>query len=402
MKATIRFGLSAIFTLMLTVPLLAGQPGTLKWAFPTGGKVSSSPALGRDGTVYVGSEDGKVYAINFDGTKKWEFPTGGPVSSAPVINDQGIIHIISKISESDNSRLYALNLDGTCKWFFEFLGSGVGCALGRDQTIYLSVFESIRNCFLYAIDPAGKATLLQTMEEINGGPAIGPDGAVYLSGWESWKVRIFAFNPAGARKWDFRMGINKVYPPVAIARDGTIYFASNRMGPEHYAPDLCAIASSGFLKWAFNIEGEGEYSPVIDVHGNIYVNVNTHMLYVIDPNGSLKWSKPCGGPLALGADGAVYTSIGGKTAAFNENGTERWVSNINDWVDSCPPTLASDGTLYFSGYQSYPSFETKLYAIYSDSPGLAKSAWPMYQHDPQHTGRAQPPDINPSIMLLRD
>ena len=41
-------------------------PGAKKWEFLTGGEVDSSPAIGSDGTVYVGSWDGKVYAIASD------------------------------------------------------------------------------------------------------------------------------------------------------------------------------------------------------------------------------------------------------------------------------------------------------------------------------------------------
>ena len=36
--------------------------------------VYSSPAIGADGTIYVGSGGGKLYAINPDGTLKWAFP----------------------------------------------------------------------------------------------------------------------------------------------------------------------------------------------------------------------------------------------------------------------------------------------------------------------------------------
>ncbi|MCP4694200.1 MAG: PQQ-binding-like beta-propeller repeat protein, partial [Desulfobacterales bacterium] len=35
----------------------------LKWRFETGGAVSSSPAIGGDGTIYVGSQDHHLYAI---------------------------------------------------------------------------------------------------------------------------------------------------------------------------------------------------------------------------------------------------------------------------------------------------------------------------------------------------
>jgi outer membrane protein assembly factor BamB len=34
------------------------------WEFETEGYVDSSPAIGSDGTVYVGSQDKKLYAIN--------------------------------------------------------------------------------------------------------------------------------------------------------------------------------------------------------------------------------------------------------------------------------------------------------------------------------------------------
>ena len=41
---------------------------TGKWEFLTGSSVYSSPAIGADGTIYVGSYDSKFYAINPDGT----------------------------------------------------------------------------------------------------------------------------------------------------------------------------------------------------------------------------------------------------------------------------------------------------------------------------------------------
>jgi hypothetical protein len=39
------------------------KPGTVLWDFETGEEVSSSLAIGSDGTVYVGSGDKKVYAL---------------------------------------------------------------------------------------------------------------------------------------------------------------------------------------------------------------------------------------------------------------------------------------------------------------------------------------------------
>ena len=46
------------------------------------------------------------------------------------------------------------------------------------------------------------------------------------------------------------------------------------------------------------------------------------------------------------------------------------------------PAIGPDGTVYVG------SEDKKLYAIKTDSKGLAKSSWPMRGQNPQHTGRA--------------
>ena len=52
---------------------LKGSPnlqGTLTWKFATGGPIKSAPVFGEDGTVYFGSCDGKVYAMDELGDKR--------------------------------------------------------------------------------------------------------------------------------------------------------------------------------------------------------------------------------------------------------------------------------------------------------------------------------------------
>ena len=56
-----------------------GKTGVKLWEFETG-IIVKSPAIGSDGTVYVGSRDKKLYAINGKtGVKLWEFETGDEV-----------------------------------------------------------------------------------------------------------------------------------------------------------------------------------------------------------------------------------------------------------------------------------------------------------------------------------
>ena len=37
--------------------------GKLRWSVELGADVDSSPVIGPDGTIYVGSDDGKLYAL---------------------------------------------------------------------------------------------------------------------------------------------------------------------------------------------------------------------------------------------------------------------------------------------------------------------------------------------------
>jgi hypothetical protein len=83
------------------------QIGTPIWEFETGDDVESSPAIGTDGTVYVGSNDNKLYAINGkSGVKLWEFETGSYVFSSPAIGSDGTVYV-----GLDDKKLYAIKTD---------------------------------------------------------------------------------------------------------------------------------------------------------------------------------------------------------------------------------------------------------------------------------------------------
>ena len=51
------------------------------------------------------------------------------------------------------------------------------------------------------------------------------------------------------------------------------------------------------------------------------------------------------------------------------------------WYVQSSPAIGSDGTVYIG------SWDNKLYAIKTDSKGLAKSPWPMRGQNARHTGR---------------
>ena len=135
-----------------------GEPGKLIWEFETGGDVDSSPAIGSDGTVYVGSDDNKLYAINGKtGIKLWEFETGSYVLSSPAIGSDGTVYV-----GSWDKKLYAINgKTGVKLWEFE-TGHVVHSspAIGSDGTVYVgsgSFFDKDKKLYAIRTDSKGLA-----------------------------------------------------------------------------------------------------------------------------------------------------------------------------------------------------------------------------------------------------
>ena len=83
---------------------LDGDNGRKKWDVEIGA-MSSSSAIGIDGTIYIGTWDGKLLAINgTTGTKLWEFKAGALVSS-PAIGKDATLYF-----GSGDGNVYALKI----------------------------------------------------------------------------------------------------------------------------------------------------------------------------------------------------------------------------------------------------------------------------------------------------
>ena len=53
----------------------------------TGNSIYGSPAIGKDGTIYFGSADNNLYAVNsVDGSIKWTFTADDEIKVSPALD----------------------------------------------------------------------------------------------------------------------------------------------------------------------------------------------------------------------------------------------------------------------------------------------------------------------------
>ncbi len=164
---------------------------TVQWRMDVGGKIFSSPALARDGTVVFGSQDDRVYAVGPNGSVRWSFRTDDDVDATPMMDPNGTVYV-----GSDDGNFYALGQDGTLRWKHA-LGGFVrsGAALGLDGSVVVGTYGP--RARIVAMDPGdgherwtvpigGPATVeygiaSSPLVDRQGNYAIGtPDDALYL------------------------------------------------------------------------------------------------------------------------------------------------------------------------------------------------------------------------------
>jgi outer membrane protein assembly factor BamB len=190
------------------------RDGSPQWVYPFSWFSHSSPAIGSDGTVYVGSGDGNLYAFAPDGGIKWQRSIS-TYDNSPSIGSDGTIYI-----GTNTATIYAYDPDGTLQWSF---------------ASYESQFH---DASLYAP------------------PVIGADGTIYfgthVTGGASDYAGIYAINPTGSLKW--RVPIHRrdnlnpgVVAPLVIDKDNNLFACTDN--------GACyGIASDGALLWEHLIE----------------------------------------------------------------------------------------------------------------------------------------------------
>jgi outer membrane protein assembly factor BamB len=355
--------------------------GSVKWTFETNGAIESSPTIGADGTIYVGTHGNTLFAINPEGTEKWRFNAGEPVHhnefdvwkgilSTPAVARDGTIYF-SSLSDY----FFAINPDGTEKWRYELpftADTWSSPAIGSDGTIYTGsarrydendegeYHEDIGETYAFNSDGTLKWHFTLFRADMSASPAIADDGTVYGSTYNmignEQKGWIVAVNPDGTEKWRFEFPRFTESSPT-IGKDGTIYFGT-------IDGLIYAVNSDGTEKWSFQTNDGVSAIPAIGADGTIYVGSWDGFFYALNPDGTLKWKfetlkegESITSSAAIGSDGTIYFGARDGFRALNPDGTSKWHygRKIGGIVSS--PAIGADGTIYVG------SFDKNLYAF---------------------------------------
>ncbi|ASI83630.1 TPA: PQQ-binding-like beta-propeller repeat protein [Bacillus cereus] len=282
------------------------KEGSVKWIKDDIANIYTSPVIAADGTIYV--VGGKLTALNPDGSIKWQTKDNGYVDT-PILDSEGTLYV--RYAAYDKRTIHAYNSDGSKKWvsseLFKGTTTGTNSMLMSKDGIIYTVSSSGENYYLYAHDKEGKELWNKKIKGNGGNPgfSLGLNSELYINGGSI----IYVLDKDGniIKQWE-QDEISSKSAPTIYSKDGTIYIAKSG-GVYAYNPDYT-------LKWKYATGTQVIInSPVIDKNGVIYVH-SSQQLYALNPDGTLKWKTEWSSPIfhggtsnnsiSIGKDGVLY------------------------------------------------------------------------------------------------
>jgi len=322
---------------------------SVRWTLQCGESVTSSAAI-VDGTVYVGSEDGLLVAVDLrTGKVRWKFKTEEAIRSSPTVYHGGVYFGDSK------GVMYAVNAKtGKADWTFTTDAEIVSSVNPSGDRLVFGSYDG----FIYCLSAKDGKLLwkAQTEGRVHGTPGI-VDGRVIAAGCDEHLHVVKLSDGTALASVDMHSVTG-----VCAAIDGSMTYigtyGSKVYGidwqrarivwsfadPDREFPYMSSAALAGGLvvlggrdkylhaldaktgksRWSLRTRGRIDSSPVI-VGERVFVGSSDGSLYEVDlKSGHERWHYESGAPISASpavADGAlVVANEDGLLYCFAGNG----------------------------------------------------------------------------------
>ena len=230
---------------------------TNKAPFTSPNSIYTTPVIAPDGTIYIGSNEGYLFALNTNGTIKWSYSAGYPLQSSPIIDGSGSIYF------GAGNNVYAVGDAGSqayAKWLTPFV----------------------------------------TNAHVNSSPALSPNGYLYFGSDDGYVYAINSFT--GLLKWAFDASGNLNIDPNANVPVHPIYTSASIdaslnviIGTGSYMNGLLYYLDglTGDVLWTktdFLSSYNGPFYNTVAINGDtIYLSTIAYGFALNRLNGATKW-----------------------------------------------------------------------------------------------------------------
>jgi outer membrane protein assembly factor BamB/3',5'-cyclic AMP phosphodiesterase CpdA len=317
-----------------------------KWRAFLSGSSKSTPTVA-NGTVYVGANDGKLYALDAnDGKVRWAFQTGGEVLCQPLVENGTVCF------GSGDGKFYALDTNGKVKWTMD-IGAPVFSSPVFSDGLILFGCNSGK---FYALDAATGAVWWVNGEPqytIESKPFVS-NGVVYFGAWDMFAYAVNVKD--GSLKWKC------VGAGSATVKGAHRYFSPADCGPV-VVGNRVFIADRNYQCAVIDAQ-TGERMKMLDKISGVGVSQDGQFVYLrktdgdlvkADADGNELWKAPTQmGYVAASTteqNGVVYVSsgLGLVSAVSASDGKILWQYQATPQLYVFSTATADNGVVFVSG-----------------------------------------------------
>ncbi len=273
----------------------------------------SSPVF-KNSVIYVGSQDGNLYAISGKGKRLWQYPTGDEINSTPAILKNGNV-----VFGSNDNHIYQVDDSGKLVWK-RCIGYPIESRIVSDQIDGVEkIFFGASDNHLYAYDTHGNLEWkFQTEGNIIGGVGIGDidnSGKKSIIGGSNDSF-IYSLSSEGVLNWKRDTG-GVITSDIQLTelRKGKLDILMGVCSP---ASNVQLISGKNSLIDSFDAGYWVSSAPLVH-NGNVVFGSSDHNLYIIS------WDSGFGKQTYMFDTGDIVVSrpaiVGGKIVCVNKSGS---------------------------------------------------------------------------------
>ncbi len=334
------------------------------------GLCNSSPAVGTDGNIYIGSQVG-YFVIDPQNYEIVENVSTEPIWCSPIVDET-------------TGKVYFASSDGKIHIYPDKSSYEIS-----DSSIYPRLYSApvLYEDYLYIIDTEGelirvnksdlsdKTIVLETDFSVRSSAVI-HDGNMYFASQYGSVVKV-SLSTYDSERLIF--DVDSFQGGFAIALDGTLFVS----GTTIWALDPNSVQ---IPKWYYTLDSQTYANPVLSEDDIIYVGDALGTLYAFEAKGGLCWKKMNLGSIysscVIGDNKIIYVAAGDQLLAIDPQNHDVIDSvELEGHVESNP--VLYDGKLFVADTEGY------LYIISALSDAIQDPdlSWPMYQKDLYHSGK---------------
>lgn len=287
-----------VATLGGSIVALSRVDGSRRWSVALGDRAYATPLVHDDGTIYVGTDAKKLFALSPKGETVFRLETDGEADTGPAFGTDGTIVFTA------GKNVYSARRGGDLAWRFTAKGKVFTAPAITDDGL---VIVGSQDNHVHALAAGGAlAWTVDLGADVDGGPVIGDDGSIHVGTDAADVVKLDA---RGHIAWRTPVG-GFVRGALSLARNGDVL--AGTYGP---APRIVRLSPDGAVVGAFAVQGTGarEFGihggPLEDEDGVLYFGAQDDAVYAVGPDGALRWRFETGGdvdgPLSMLSDGSL-------------------------------------------------------------------------------------------------